>query len=132
MESAAPDVVRTGRALGSRLRLTVAAGVHGSQSAAVGPTEAVIDRAWAEIEGVFAAVDSAMSRFREDSEITRLHRARSPVAGLSRHLVAALSAADRATRMSDGRFDARVVVDMERLGFVAVPHTRQTGQQFEQ
>jgi thiamine biosynthesis lipoprotein len=73
------------------------------------------------VGGVFAAVDTAMSRFRDDSEITRLHRARGPVAGLSRYLMVALSLADRARRMTHGRFDPRVLADLERLGFVGVP-----------
>jgi thiamine biosynthesis lipoprotein len=113
-----PDVLREGRALASPLRLTVAAG----------PAEAAVDTAWAEVTAVFAAVDAAMSRFREDSEITRLHRARSPVAGLSRYLVAGLSAADRAFRATAGRFDARVVVDLERLGFLGVRQAWDSGE----
>ena len=105
--------VREGRALGSPLRLTVAAGV----------TATAVDRAWTEVAAEFAAVDHAMSRFREDSEITRLNHTGGPVTELSRHLVAALSVADRAARMTGGLFDARVVTDLERLGFVAVPQT---------
>ena len=61
-----------------------------------------------------------MSRFREDSEITRLHRARS-VVGVSRSLLAALTLADRAIRVTRGRFDPRVIIDLERLGSVGVP-----------
>ena len=62
-----------------------------------------------------------MSRFREDSELTRLNRSRAPGLGVSRMLVAALTAADRAGRVTHGRFDARVLADLERLGFVGVP-----------
>lgn len=61
-----------------------------------------------------------MSRYREDSELTRLNRAGS-LADPSRHLVKALAAADRAGRITAGRFDARVVADLERLGSVGVP-----------
>ena len=111
------DHRREGRALASPLRLTVT-------SAAV---NAAVDRAWEAVVEVFAAVDTAMSRFREDSEITRLNRAGAPVANLSRYLVAALTAADRARRMTDGRFDARVVVDLERIGFGGVPQTAGAG-----
>jgi thiamine biosynthesis lipoprotein len=105
------DARREGRALGSPLRLTVQPGVD----------PVAVDRAWTAVGAVFAEVDAAMSRFREDSEITRLHRARGPVAGVSRLLIAALAAADRAGRVTGGRFDARVVADLERLGFAAVP-----------
>ncbi|MEO8272856.1 MAG: FAD:protein FMN transferase [Chloroflexota bacterium] len=113
------DTKRAGRALGSPLRLTVAAGPHGW------PVDAqVVDRAWSEIERVFAEVDAGMSRFRDDSELTRLNLAHAPVLGLSRLLVAALTAADRATRMTQGRFDARVLRDLERLGFAGVPQVR--------
>jgi thiamine biosynthesis lipoprotein len=102
---------REGRALGSPLRLTVEPGVEA----------AVVERAWAAVGATFAEVDRAMSRFREDSELTRLHRARGPVAGLSRALVAGLAAADRAGRVTAGRFDARVLADLERLGFTGIP-----------
>ena len=102
---------RSGRSLGSPLRLVVAPGADSR----------VIDQAWAAIGEVFADVDRAMSRFSETSEISRLHRARGPVAGVSRELVRALVAADRARRVTNGRFDARVVCDLERLGAPGVP-----------
>ena len=106
-----PDalVVRSGRALGSPLRLTIA----GSS------TEA--DRAWAIVERVFDDVDVAMSRFREDSALTALNR-RSPDAlvDVPRLLVSALVAADRAMRMTGGAFDPRIVAALERIGYVGV------------
>jgi FAD:protein FMN transferase len=113
------DHRREGRALASPLRLTVEAAAE----------DADVDRAWQAVVDVSAAVDTAMSRFREDSEITRLNRAGAPVANLSRYLVAALTAADRARRMTDGRFDARIVVDLERIGFGGVPQTTGAGRQ---
>lgn len=109
--AAAREVRREGRALGSPLRLTVEPSAD----------PAAVDGAWAAVLDVFAAVDLAMSRFRDDSEITRLHRSPCPVAGVSRGLVAALTAADRAGRVTGGRFDARVITHLERLGFGAVP-----------
>jgi FAD:protein FMN transferase len=103
---------RDGRALASPLQLTVSSGAG----------EHTVDRAWAAIEAEFAAVDAAMSRFRADSEITRLHR-RGPGAGgvVSDRLRSALALADRATRLTRGRFDARILVDLERLGSIGVP-----------
>jgi thiamine biosynthesis lipoprotein len=100
------------RALGSRLRLTIA------DDAAAGAERRAV--AWAAIGAVFGAVDDAMSRFREDSELTRLHRSRSTETP-SRMLASALIAADRAARMTGGRFDARVMGDLERLGAPGIP-----------
>ena len=102
-------VVRSGRALGSPLRLTIA----GSSTDA--------DRAWAIIERVFDDVDVAMSRFREDSALTALNR-QSPreLVDVPRLLVSALVAADRATRVTGGAFDPRIVAALERIGYVGV------------
>jgi len=106
-EAAVGLSIHEARALGSRLRLTVADDTpEGSSRRA---------EAWAAVVAVFDAVDAAMSRFREDSELTRLHRTRSADTP-SRTLTSALIAADRAARVTGGRFDARVVGDLERLG----------------
>lgn len=104
-----PLVVRSGRALGSPLRLTIA----GSRPEA--------DRSWAIVERVFDDVDVAMSRFREDSALTALNR-RSPhtLVDVPRLLVSALVAADRATRVTGGAFDPRIVAALERIGYVGV------------
>lgn len=117
LAAAVPEARREGRALGSPLRLTVAPGADAT----------AVDHAWVGVAEVFAAVDRAMSRFREDSELTRLNRAHGPVEGLSRHLVAALTTADRAARITTGRFDARVVGELERLGFIGVPQAWSAG-----
>jgi FAD:protein FMN transferase len=113
--------VRDGRALGSRLRLTVAAPVD----------RQLVDLAWSGVCQVFDEVDQAMSRFRDDSELTLLNRrlaGRDAIAALtapvfvpSRVLAHALALADRARRATGGRFDARVVADLERLGATGVP-----------
>ncbi len=64
-----------------------------------------------------------MSRFRESSEITALNRV--SVAGgsakVGRRLRRALVAADRARRLTEGRFDARRLRDLDRLGYRGVP-----------
>lgn len=107
---------REGRALGSPLRLTMAGAAE------------LADEAWSAVEAVFAAVDTAMSRFREDSELTSLcRRSPEPTAGVSRMLVRALVAADRATRITGGRFDPRVVESLERIGYLGVPQARDPG-----
>lgn len=112
--AAEPELLsrREGRALASPLRLTVAPGAD----------PITVDRAWAAVRTEFDAVDLAMSRYREDSEITALHRGGS-LPSPSRRLAMALAAADRAARMTAGRFDARVIVDLERLGSVGVPQS---------
>ena len=96
-----------GRALASPLRLQV----HGGMADAA-------STAWAAVEAEFSAVDRALSRHRDDSELTALNRA----AGsgddrvLGRRLYTAIAATDRARRLTDGRFDARVLASLERLG----------------
>ncbi|HTK45313.1 MAG TPA: FAD:protein FMN transferase [Patescibacteria group bacterium] len=103
--------MREGRALGSPLRLLVAAGQHAR----------AVDEAWLDVLRAFEDVDAAMSRYRPDSELTRLNRRRGRPTGVSRLLMAALAMAERARRITSGRFDPRVVVDLERLGFTAAP-----------
>lgn len=112
--------IREGRALGSRLRLTAAAGTSPDG----------LDAAWAAADAIFDEVDRSMSRFRDDSELTLLNRRLARRAGAaaltapawipSRSLAAALVVADRARRMTGGRFDARVVEDLDRLGAAGV------------
>lgn len=63
-----------------------------------------------------------MSRFREDSELTQLSRRGSEATeGVSRMLVRALCAADRARRITSGRFEPRVVAALERIGYMGAP-----------
>jgi len=111
---AEPGLVRReARALGSPLRLT----------AVDGPTAGAIDRAWAAIRSEFDAVDAALSRYRKDSELTELNRT-GRRACPSRRILGALTAAARATRITNGRFDARVLADLERLGSIGVRQAR--------
>jgi len=117
------SIERSGRALGSALRLTLAfdgTGIVRGWSAHA--STRLADAAWAEVVATFAEVDLAMSRFREDSELTALNR-RAPgsVDRTSRMLARALAAADRAFRVTRGRFDPRVVAALERIGYVGVP-----------
>ncbi|HET7167827.1 MAG TPA: FAD:protein FMN transferase [Candidatus Limnocylindrales bacterium] len=96
--------------MGSPLRLTTAAG-------------ACAEAAWTEVVAEFAASDAALSRFRDDAELVGLDRAagtgREVV--VSRRLERAVIAADRARRLTDGRFDPRILVDLERIGDRGVP-----------
>jgi thiamine biosynthesis lipoprotein len=78
--------------------------------------------AWRLVSDEFEAAEQAMSRFRESSDLSVVNRA----AGSGRcvrvdpRLVIALTAAERAGRVTEGRFDARVLGDLERLGYAGV------------
>jgi thiamine biosynthesis lipoprotein len=63
-------------------------------------------------------VDAALSRFREDSELTALNRLAGSgrVARVSWRLRMMLAAVHRAARTTGGRFDASVVDALERIG----------------
>ena len=100
------------RAMGSPLRLTVA-GVAADR-AAVG---------WARVSSTIEEIEEALSRFRPTSDLVRLNAAAGDPAGVPVHprLVAALAAAKRAWRMTDGAFDPRILRDLERLGYVGTP-----------
>jgi thiamine biosynthesis lipoprotein len=107
-----PSVIRrVGRAMGSPLRLQVAVGTR-----AAGASATEVDAAWAAVVEEFEAVEQALSRFRPTSEIHRLRLAGGRAEAPSPRLVAALVAADRARRITAGRFDPRVLEDLERLG----------------
>lgn len=97
--------------MGSPLRLQVDGAI----------ADVTVDTAWRAVVDEFEAAEQALSRFRDTSEIhlARLEggRAEDP----SRRLVAALSAADRARRVTEGRFDPRVLRDLERLGSMPIP-----------
>jgi thiamine biosynthesis lipoprotein len=101
-----PLQVREGRALGSPLRLTLAGGLDARD----------VDEAWDAVTDEFARVDRAMSRFRPDSELTALHREGGRIGALSWRLERAIVTAERARRVTGGRFDPRVVRALERLG----------------
>lgn len=103
--------------MGSPLRLVIDAAEDDWGEAAPA------DRCWRAVVDEFAACDEAMSRFRDDSEITRLNRlagAGRPLR-VSRRLRRALVVADRARRTTGGRFDPRVLADLDRLGYRGVP-----------
>ena len=110
-----PDriVAFAARALGSALRLTVRLPGPASAAALV-----AAETAWAEVRAEFDAVDRALSRFRDDSELMRLNRiaGTGAVVRVSSRLRRALAAVDRASRATDGRFDASVLGALERIG----------------
>jgi len=93
---------------------------------ACGVPPAAAARAWSAVLDEFEASEAAMSRFRDTSELTTLNRAAAtgrPV-HVGRRLERAVIAAERARRVTDGRFEPRVLRDLERLGYpggVALP-----------
>jgi thiamine biosynthesis lipoprotein len=99
-----------GRAMGSHLRLTL------PRDSPFGTAGAA---AWDAVVEEFERAEQAMSRFRETSELTALNRAagsgRDVVVG--RRLERAIVSADRARRVTAGRFDPRVLADLDRLGY---------------
>jgi thiamine biosynthesis lipoprotein len=109
VSSVAPIHLFEGRSMGSPLRLAV----HGGDPAGAAGL-------WAAVTAEFEAAEEAMSRFRETSDLTRVNRAagkmREPVR-VDRRLFIALGAAHRAGRLTGARFDARVLSDLERLGY---------------
>ena len=96
--------------MGSPLRLTV-------------PELPELPDAWQLVVDEFEAAEAALSRFRDSSELTRLNRrAGSGQAGvMSTRLRIALVAAERARRVTEGRFDPRVLDDLDRLGYRGAP-----------
>lgn len=92
--------------MGSPLRLQVEGSI----------ADAAVDSAWRAVVDEFETVEQALSRFRETSEIHLVRLAGGRSEAPSRRLVAALTAADRARRVTGGRFDPRVLRDLERLG----------------
>jgi thiamine biosynthesis lipoprotein len=110
-----------GRAMASALRLTPG----GATAADV----RLAARAWEAVVDVFAAAEAAMSRFRDTSELTGLNRiaGSGTIAPVSSMLRQALVAADRAHRITSGRFDPRVLSDLDRLGYAGAALGRRPG-----
>jgi FAD:protein FMN transferase len=119
-ETDAPDrlVAFAARSLGSALRLQVRV-PEPATAAALDAAE----RAWARVVAEFDAVDTALSRFREDSELTALNRLAGSglTVAVSWRLRTALAAVHRAGRITGGRFDARVLTALERIGERGAP-----------
>lgn len=109
-----PFVRFAGRSLGSRLKLFVSP----PPDAAPGAIRTAAETAWSRVVAEFAAVDAALSRFRDDSELTALNRiaGHGGLALVSWRLRTMLAAVHRASCLTGGRFDASVVEALERIG----------------
>ena len=88
-----------------------------------GEVDTLAGPAWNAVRSEFDAVDIALSRFRADSELMALNRlaGSGQVVRVSRRLRTALAMAHRAGRLTDGRFDARVLAALERIGERGAP-----------
>ncbi len=107
------------RAMGSPLRLTVVDPASASDPAGPGDSTDRAAAAWTLVSDEFEAAEQAMSRFRDTSDLAAVDRSAGsgrPIA-VDRRLIRALVASDRAGRITEGRFDARVLTDLERLGY---------------
>ncbi len=104
-----------GRAMASGLSLAMVVDEPAKRSLGEG--------AWAVVGDEFEASEAAMSRFRDDSDITRLNKAsgRGASMAIDRRLAVALHACDRAHRLTDGRFDPRVIDRLESWGYRGAP-----------
>jgi thiamine biosynthesis lipoprotein len=107
-----------GRALGSSVHLFVDPLDTSAIRADGHPTERAARDAWIAVCDELVAVDRALSRFRDDSELTEVNRLAGTgrVVEVSWRMRSALAAMDRARRLTAGRFDASVLRDLERLG----------------
>ena len=70
-----------------------------------------------QLKNLFAAVEGHLSRFREDSEAVRLNRRLGDPVVVSSVLYHALRLSYRAWQVTEGLFDPRVIVDLQRLGY---------------
>ncbi len=109
-----PGPAFVGRALGSVLRLFIRPPLGLDADAVAGSAAS----AWAAVQAEFEAVDLALSRFRDDSELTALNRlaGTGQVVEVSWRLRTAVAAMHRAARMTNGRFDPTVLVVLEAIG----------------
>jgi thiamine biosynthesis lipoprotein len=107
-----------GRALGSSVHLFVDPLDTSAMRADGQPAERAARDAWSAVCDELEAVDRALSRFRDDSELTAVNRLAGTdrVVEVSWRMRTALAAMDRARRLTAGRFDASVLRDLERLG----------------
>jgi len=69
-----------------------------------------------EVARIFAGAEERFSRFRDDSELSRLNRATGPTS-VSREMFDALVAARRYVEMTDGIFDPAIGATLSALGY---------------
>jgi len=100
------------RAMASPLALTTVV-TRGDQD------DATAKASWRAVVDEFALAEGALSRFRGDSEVSALNRAslRGEAIAVGRRLSVAAHACDRALRLTGGRFDPRIIGQLEAWGY---------------
>jgi thiamine biosynthesis lipoprotein len=100
------------RAMASPLELTIVVGLDDRAGS-------VVEGAWSAVIDEFAASEAALSRFRETSEVSALNRAAlcGEAVAVGRRLAVAAHACDRAHRLTGGRFDPRVIGQLDSWGY---------------
>jgi thiamine biosynthesis lipoprotein len=115
---AANGVVRRfeGRAMASGLALSVVEPRTSGRAS-------LAERAWSIVVEEFESSEVALSRFLDDSGVTRLNRAalRGEPMTIDRRLALAVHACDRAHRLTAGRFDPRVIGQLDAWGYRGAP-----------
>jgi thiamine biosynthesis lipoprotein len=94
--------------MGSRLALTLAGALD----------DGTVEAAWGMVRDEFEATERALSRFRPESELSILNgrAGDGEFVAVGERLWACLAASRRAHRISDGRFDPRVITVLETIG----------------
>lgn len=88
----------------------------------MGSDRTTAGRAWAEVSADVERTESALSRFRDGSDLTNMNRrAGRQWMAVDDRLYAMLVLSRRAHRLTDGRFDPRVLVHLEALGEHGAP-----------
>jgi FAD:protein FMN transferase len=130
---AAPQPDRfAGRAMASPLVLQVHDCPVAAQPARGSPAPAALPASaepsapaalWGRVVAEFEAAEQALSRFRDGSALTELNRSAGDGSWhrVDARLYRTLAAAERAWRLTGGRFDPRVLRDLERLGYRGAP-----------
>jgi thiamine biosynthesis lipoprotein len=89
----------------------------GTTAALLVDTDDALDDARLALDAEIAAIDAACSRFRDDSELSRVNAAAGSWVETSALFVAALDVALRAARITDGLVDPTVGTAMRILGY---------------
>jgi thiamine biosynthesis lipoprotein len=107
-------VAFAGRAMGSPLRLQVATAARATPRP---------ERLWARVQAEFRTSEAELSCYRPESALSQLNGTAGSGAwwAASSRLYGFLTMAERAERKSGGRFDARVLGDLARLGYPGLP-----------
>ena len=111
-----PDLAAWGRADAEGMAIAERAALGTTARVAAWPPED-LDLALAAVDTELERLDRQASRFRDDSELSRIHREPGPVHRLSRGLAEAISVALAAARWTGGLVDPTVGGALIALGY---------------